>query len=76
MLCSTHTRNPQASPCCQHHIKPWLLGQAGQTRPSTLIPEFRGWHRAKTHAGFHVDILYPNTHLWITAAGQAALIDL
>ena len=57
------------------HIKPWLLGQKHQTRPSNLIPESRGWHRAKTHAGFHVDVMYPKAHLWITAAGQQAIVD-
>ncbi|MCL1841306.1 MAG: 13E12 repeat family protein [Propionibacteriaceae bacterium] len=57
------------------HIKPWLLGQTRQTRPSNLIPETRGWHRAKTHAGFHIDILYPKAHLWTTAAGQQAITD-
>jgi len=57
------------------HIQEWMRGGKGQTRPSNLIPEPRGWHRAKTHAGFRLDVACPGAHVWTTAAGQRALVN-
>jgi len=47
----------------------------GTTKPSNLAPQGRGPHRWRTTGGWHFSTIWPGTYLWISAAGQAALVD-
>jgi len=57
------------------HIIPCLNGALGQTTPANLAPLSRRAHRVKTHAGWHLDQVYPGGYLWRTGAGQIIIVN-
>jgi len=56
------------------HTIPYVNGVPGQTTPGNLAPLSRRAHRVKTHAGWHLDQVYPGDYLWRTGAGQIIIV--